>query len=165
MKTLLQIAILFYFAGTVDAQTGIISTYAGNGAANPPRAGDGGSATAAVVPGGSGYGCLNKYGDMFFCQSNNHTVRKITASGIISTIAGTGSLGFSGDGGPATAAKFYYPNGCATDSFNNLYICDSRNNRIRRIDASTGNINTFAGNGTSVNSGDGGPATAATFSA
>src|SRR5204862_8328112 len=76
-----------------------------------------------------------------------------------------GSLGFSGDGGPATAAALYNPTGVALDGAGNLFIADGGNQRIRRVDAGTGTITTVAGNGTSGVSGDGGPATAAALDA
>ncbi len=120
--------------------------------------GDGGPATAAEF-------FLNKIavdstGNLFMVTQGNH-VRKIDTSGVISTVAGTGVAGFSGDGGPATAAQLNAPTDIATDAGNNLYIVD--NNRIRKIAAATGVITTVAGNGTVGFSGDGGPATSASI--
>jgi hypothetical protein len=87
-------------------------------------------------------------------------VLKVDVSGIIHSIAGVGSIGFSGDGGPATAANFYFPYDITVDDAANIYVCDVMNSRIRKISTS-GVITTVAGNGTTTSSGDGGPATAA----
>jgi len=87
-------------------------------------------------------------------------IRKIAPTGIISTIAGTYTSGFSGDGGPATSAKLHFPAGLGVDTSGNLYIADARNNRIRKV-TPDGTINTIAGTGASGFSGDDGPATAA----
>ncbi|MEZ5362984.1 MAG: hypothetical protein R2748_11755 [Bryobacterales bacterium] len=83
------------------------------------------------------------------------------ATGIITTVAGNGSRGFSGDGGPATSAELDAPRGLALDATGNLFIADQSNHRIRRVDAATGIITTIAGNGSAEFSGDGGPATSA----
>ncbi len=91
---------------------------------------------------------------------DNDAIRKVNTAGIITTIAGGGGPGYSGDGGPATDARLDMPGGVAVDGRGNIYIDDLRNNRIRRID-STGKITTYAGNGISGIDGDGGPATAA----
>ncbi len=138
---------------------GIITTYAGTGAA--AYGGDGGPATAAQLKNPSGV-ALDTMGNLYISDANNHRIRKITPSGIISTFAGTGSAGFSGDGGPATAAQIVFSDGIAADRYGNVYIPDPSNHRIRRIDAS-GLISTFAGNGSIGSTGDGGAATAATI--
>jgi hypothetical protein len=102
-------------------------------------------------------------GNIFFVDGQSR-VRKITAStGIITTVAGNGTFGYSGDGGPATAAAFNQPYYLALDAADNIYVADSRNNCIRKVTAATGDISTVAGNGTMGYSGDGGPATAAEF--
>jgi sugar lactone lactonase YvrE len=85
------------------------------------------------------------------------------AAGTINTVAGKGGLGFSGDGGPAASAQLSSPNGLAVDKAGNLFIVDAGNHRVRKVDTS-GNISTVAGNGNSGFSGDGGPASGATFS-
>ena len=84
------------------------------------------------------------------------------AQGLVTAVAGNGSIGFSGDGGPATSATLGLPNGLAADSAGNFYIVDAINNRIRKVDTS-GIIRTVAGNGFPLFSGDGGPATSAGF--
>ncbi len=138
---------------------GTITTIAGSTAAG--YAGDGGSATAAILNNPSGI-AIDKTGNLFIADCYNNRIRKIDTSGIISTIAGNGSFGFSGDGGPATSAKLYLPISVATDSAGNLYIADKGNHSIRKINSS-GIITTIAGTGTLGYTGDGGPATAAKF--
>ncbi|NDC40531.1 MAG: hypothetical protein EBZ77_03125, partial [Chitinophagia bacterium] len=124
-------------------------------------AGDSGAATAASL--NRPYGIVqDAAGNIYFSEEGNNIIRKVDASGTISTFAGTGSYGFSGDGGPASAATFNYPYGLARDAAGNLYIADNVNNKIRKITAG-GIISTFAGTGTSGSSGDGGAATAATL--
>jgi hypothetical protein len=99
-------------------------------------------------------------GNLYIADLNNYRIRKVSAGGIITTVAGTGTPGFSGDGGPATAAELSGPQGVAVDGPGNLYIADTGNSRVRRISFS-GIITTVAGNGTSGYSGDGGLATGA----
>jgi len=102
---------------------------------------------------------------VFIADYFNSRVRKVTIStGIITTFAGTGTGSYSGDGGAATAAALYYPQGVTFDAAgSNLYIADRYNHRIRKVSVSTGIITTFAGTGAGSYSGDNGPATAATF--
>ncbi len=107
---------------------------------------------------------MDKSGNIYFTDSDNSRVRKINTGGIISTIAGNGIQGYSGDGGPANSAELYVPNGIAVTGSGIVYFSDSYNERIRMVDHS-GIISTIAGNGTMGNSGDGGPATAAELSA
>jgi sugar lactone lactonase YvrE len=102
-------------------------------------------------------------GDLYVADRDNGAVRKIGRDGLISTVAGTGSRGYSGDGGPAVKARLDQPQGFAFDKAGNLYVSDSANNRVRRIDR-TGVITTVAGNGRHGYSGDGGPATKARLS-
>jgi hypothetical protein len=139
--------------------SGIISTIAGTGTQG--HTGDGGLATAAQIRYPRGL-TVSPSGDLVFAEEFGHTIRKINSSGIISTIAGTGVGGFSGDGGAATAAQLYYPQNPSYDSNGNLYIADYTNNRIRKIDGS-GIITTIAGTGTSASTGDGGQATLASL--
>lgn len=102
-------------------------------------------------------------GNLFFAEQTGHRVRKLGPDGTITVVAGTGTAGFSGDGGPATSAMFNRPEGLAVDTAGNVYVADSLNHRIRRI-SSTGTITTFAGNGAPGSLGDGGPATSASLS-
>ncbi|MDP9442618.1 MAG: hypothetical protein M3P34_10680, partial [Actinomycetota bacterium] len=100
-------------------------------------------------------------GNLYIVESSGGRVRKVTPSGAISTVAGNGGQGFSGDGGPAVSATLFHPEGIAADAAGNLFIADSINHRIRRVDAGTGIITTFAGAGVEGDGGDGGPATSA----
>src|SRR5262249_44925499 len=102
-------------------------------------------------------------GNLYIADLNNNRIRKVDAAGIISTVAGNGTFGYSGDGGPATSAQLNSAAGVALDGAGNLYIADFRNQRIRKVDAA-GTITTVAGNGTSGYSGDGGPAISAQLS-
>jgi sugar lactone lactonase YvrE len=136
---------------------GIISTFAGTGTGG--YSGDGGQATAAKLNQPSGIAC-DAFGNIYIADDFNYRVRKVTTSGIITTIAGNGTTGFSGDGGQATAAELGLPGEVAFDASGNLYIVDSGNNRIRKV-TTTGIISTIVGNGTGGFSGDGGSATAA----
>jgi len=103
---------------------------------------------------------VDAVGNVFVVDHLNHRVRKISPAGVITTVAGTGLNGNTGDGGPATAAQLSYPRGVALDADGNLLIADAGNHRIRRVDSS-GTITTVAGSGLAGSSGDGGPATVA----
>jgi sugar lactone lactonase YvrE len=145
----------------IDAQTGNISTVAGNG--SPGYAGDGGLATQAMISAPAGL-VLDGAGTIYFVDSGNHAVRRVDAfSGIITTIAGTGVQGYTGDAGPATAARLSLPQGLVFDSARNLYIADTGNNAVREVDALSGIIRTIAGTGVGGFSGDNILATAATL--
>lgn len=148
-----------YFIRKVST-TGIISTIAGTGVAG--YSGDGGPATSAMF-GHVFQMAIDNGGNIFFADQRNNNIRKISAGGMISTVAGDGNHAFYGDGGPATAAAMKWPSGIAVDDDGNLYIADSRNQRVRFVNAA-GIISTIAGNGTPGYSGDGGAATAATVS-
>jgi hypothetical protein len=148
-----------YRVRKVTASTGVISTVAGTGTGG--YSGNGGAATSAKISQPMGL-ALDAASNVYFADWGNAVIREVTAStGNISTVAGSGSNGFSGDGGPATAAKLYYPYGVAVDTAGNIYIADDVNNRIRKVTASTGNISTVAGNGAGGYSGDGGAAASA----
>ncbi|RAU81966.1 NHL domain-containing protein [Pontibacter arcticus] len=138
---------------------GIISTIAGTGVNG--STGDGGQAVNAQISGPIGI-TLDNSGNIYFAEYQSNKIRKISTSGIITTVAGNGTAGFSGDGGPATSASLYYPWSVAVDAAGNLLITYYQNNRIRKV-ATNGIISTFAGNGTAVSGGDGGPATSASF--
>jgi len=121
--------------------------------------GDGGSATDASLD----YRCgvaTDLTGNLYITDTYNQRIRKVAVDGMISLVAGNGNAGYSGDGTAATNASLYYPAGVAVDSAGTLYIADSANNRVRKVDAS-GTIATVAGNGSPGYSGDGGPATEA----
>ena len=141
-----------------DTASGKIYTMAGNGTQG--YSGDGGPAIAAEI-GGSWAVSVDASDNVYF--TDNQCIRKINTSGIITTFAGNGTQGYSGDGGLATSAELYNPLGIAVDLSGNVYITDNSNNRIRKVNTS-GIISTFAGNGIAGYSGDGGPATAAKLS-
>ncbi len=139
--------------------TGTMLTVAGDGVAG--YTGDGGPATDAELSSPDGI-AVDAAGNVFFTQYGDDVVREIHAgTGVITTVAGNGKQGSSGDGGPATSAELYGPSGVAVDSLGNLFIADSVNFRIRKVTSATGAITTVAGNGTEGASGDGGPATSA----
>ncbi|MCB4792410.1 MAG: carboxypeptidase regulatory-like domain-containing protein [Elusimicrobia bacterium] len=135
----------------------VITTFAGTGTYG--YSGDGGLAASARLYNPKGVAVDNNSGVVYICDSNNHRIRKVNASGIISTFAGTGTAGFSGDGSLATSAELDTPYGVAVDTSGNVYISDQGNNRIRKVNTSS-TIATFAGGGTG-GLGDGGPATSA----
>jgi sugar lactone lactonase YvrE len=150
--------------------TGIITTVAGSGptgSGNGDFAGDGGPATSARLD-TPFWVAFDASGDLFIADVSNNRVRKVdAATGIITTVAGSGPArtgGFSGDGGPATSARFDEPDGFTLDASGNLFIADANNNRVRKVAAATGIITTVAGTGPSGFSGDGGPATSAQLS-
>lgn len=145
----------------VSKADGTISTFAGTGVAG--FSGDGGQATAAQLTNPSGV-AFDGAGNLLIADRWNHRLRKVDVStGVITTVAGTGVAGTAGDGGPASAAELYHPYGVAVDGAGNVFITEQVSNRVRRIDAATGLVSTFAGNGDTGYSGDGGPATAATM--
>jgi hypothetical protein len=137
------------------AQLGIINTVAGNGTIG--YSGDGGPATSGQIGGNSGIG-FDKQNNYYFVEAN-HTIRKVSSVGILSTIAGNGSPGFGGDGGAATSAILHRPLFVAIGKHDDLFFTDAQNNRVRKIDAATGVITTIAGNGIGGYAGDGLPAT------
>jgi adhesin/invasin len=135
--------------------SGIITTIAGTG--TPGSGGDGGQATAAQL--NNPYGlALDSAGNLYIADAFNFKIRRVDPSGVITTYAGTGTPGSTGDGGQAAAATFQQPFALAVDSAGNLYVSDASANRIRKITASTGVITTFGGTGGANYSGDGGPA-------
>jgi hypothetical protein len=135
--------------------SGTVTTVAGNG--SPGFSGDGGPATNASLDGLRGV-AVDAAGNLYIADWVNPRVRKVSTSGTITTVAGSGTYGFSGDGGPATNAALSSPQGVALDAAGNLYIADAHNSRVRKVSTS-GTITTVAGNGTFGFSGDGGPAT------
>lgn len=140
----------------IDA-AGIYTIFAGAGPGG--YSGDGGPATAALMDDPLGM-CADKYGNIYVAEEINSVIRKINTSGIITTVAGNGTPGYGGDGGPATAAQLNSPQSVKVDTAGNIYITDRGNYVVRKVNTS-GIITTFAGNNTVGYSGDGGPATAA----
>ncbi|MFN6118364.1 MAG: LamG-like jellyroll fold domain-containing protein [Actinomycetes bacterium] len=136
---------------------GIVTTVAGTG--TPGFSGDGGPATNAQLDAPAGM-AIDASGNLFIADAGNSRIRMVSPTGIISTVAGTGVRGSSGDGGPASEAQFLSPTGLAIDTSGNLYVADAHADRVRRV-AADGTIATLAGIGTPGFSGDGGPATAA----
>jgi sugar lactone lactonase YvrE len=137
----------------VSASTGLISTVAGTGVGG--FNGDGITAISAELNSPFGV-ALDSSGNIYISDLGNERIRKVSVStGLISTVAGIGTPGYNGDGIAATSAEFYFPSGIAVDSAGNIYIADYVNQRIRKVDASTGLISTMAGNG-DVNGGTGG---------
>ncbi len=139
--------------------SGVISTVAGIGGSGGYN-GDGGQATAAQLNTCTDM-TFDAAGNMYIADYTGQRIRKVNTSGVISTIAGTGTVGYSGDNGPATAALLNYPYGIAINSAGEIFFSDRYNNRIRKIDVS-GIITTIAGTGAATYTGDNGPATAAT---
>jgi len=152
-----------YIADTINFRIrkvsagGIITTVAGTGTEG--FSGDGGSATSARLSTVSGL-AMDAVGNLFIADTGNSRIRKVSAGGTITTVAGTATGGFSGDGGLAPLAQLRVPYGVAVDLSGNLFIADTGNQRIRKVSGS-GIITTVAGNGTEGLSGDGGLATAA----
>jgi uncharacterized protein (TIGR03437 family) len=138
--------------GTSSPPTFRIETVAGSG-----LNGDQGPAIAAQISSIQGI-AMDRFGNLFLSDTDNHRVRRVSSSGIITTVAGTGVAGFCGDGGAATAAQLNLPYGLAIDYNGNLYIADLGNQRVRRV-AADGTITTVAGEGRRVSSPDGFPAT------
>jgi len=142
------------------APNGIISTVAGTNGAG--FSGDGGSATNAQLK--SPYdAAVGASGNLFIADTSNNRIREVAPNGVITTMTGTNASGFAGDGGSATIAKLSSPHGLAVDASGNLFIADTSNNRIRKVD-NTGLITTVAGNGNGAYAGDGGPAASASLS-
>ena len=150
-----------FWRGVSVAQTGVITTIVGNGAAS--FNGDGGPGTSTELTYPSGV-AVDSGGNVFIADRGNWRVRLWTRrSGAVTTIAGSALPGFGGDGGPGTSARLSRPDGVAVDGAGNVYISDSSNFRVRAWNASTGDITTIVGNGVSGFSGDGGPGTSASL--
>ncbi len=158
INTFLAFSVLFLSASAeLRAQT--ISAYCGTGTRG--YTGDGSAAASAecFAPLGIAAG---SFGNVYFCDQGNNVIRHIDASGIVTTIAGTGAVGYSGDGGPATAAEVNQPTSLAVDAYGNVFFTDDGNNVIRKI-SNAGIISTVAGTGTAGYGGDFGPASTAMF--
>ena len=145
----------------IDRKTQIITTVAGTGGAG--YSGDGGPATEATMD--NLYSLtLDTNGDIYIVDRLNSVIRKVDANtGIITTVAGTGEKGYSGDGGPGTQARMREPNDCFLDGKRGLLIADIQDQRIRRLELDSGIITTFAGDGKLSREGDGRPATEASL--
>lgn len=143
----------------VDAVTGVITTIAGTGMAG--FSGDSNAATLAQLNAPIDVE-VDRQGNVFIADYSNQRIRKIDkATGVITTVAGIGTAGFSGDGGNALQAELNFPTGIALDDAGNIYIADKNNDRIRKVTVATGLITTIAGSATASGLGDGGAATAA----
>ena len=156
-----RLALVIVAAAAATQAPATIATVAGTGV--PGEAGDGGPATAAQIVHPRGV-AIAPGGGFVFADAFGHTVRRVLPDGTITTVAGTGTAGFSGDGGPATQAELDQPHGVAFAASGTLLVADALNNRIRAISPG-GTISTVAGTGAHGFSGDGGPATGATLSA
>ena len=143
----------------VDLHAGTIRTVAGTG--RRAFGGDGGPAAAASLDGARAVD-VDRHGNLYICEREGNRIRRLDArTGTIRTIAGTGAAGYSGDGGPALTATFREPKWVAVAEDDAVYVVDTENHCVRRIDASTGRIATVAGRGERGGRGDGGPPTAA----
>ncbi len=145
----------------IDPATGAIETIAGLGVRG--YSGDGGPATRAMLNAPTDV-AIDAAGNVVISDTGNERIRRVDmGTGLISTLAGNGTEGYSGDLGPAAAATLHGPHGVCVDRAGNLYVADSEGHRIRRVDAVTGEIRTVAGTGDEGESGDGGPAIKAAF--
>ena len=141
--------------------TGNLSVFAGDGTQG--FSGDEGPAISAQLDSPQGV-AVDAAGNLFIADTHNHRIRRVDAtSGLITTVAGTGIAGYSGDGALATSARLNNPVAVAVDASGNLFIADANNNRIRKVSSSAGTIATVAGDGVQGNTGDGGPASAASI--
>jgi len=167
-RQVVDIAGNIYFADTdnhsvwkIDALSGAIIRVAGTGTSG--FSGDGGPATQAKLDNPTGV-CVDAAGNVYVADTNNNRLRKVTMGGTITTVAGTGTTGYSGDGGPAINAQLGTPQGLALDSLGNLYIAQKAEHVIRKIALPSGIISRVAGTGSSGYSGEGGPAVDAKLS-
>jgi glucose/arabinose dehydrogenase len=134
---------LLPFCFKTHAQAYIINTFAGDHVAG--YSGDGFAATSAELNQPWGV-AVDRAGNVYIAEYNNHRIRKVSTTGIITTVAGNGTNGFSGDGFAATSAQLNFPTGVAVDSAGNIYIADEDNQRIRKVNTA-GIISTYAGSG------------------
>ena len=141
----------------LDLRSGTISTFAGTG--EKIGSGDGGPASEAGINGARAV-CGDGQGNIYICEREGNSVRKVDRGGTITTVSGTGEKGYSGDGGPAAQATFNGPKAIRCDGAGNIYVVDTENHSVRRIDSASGVVTTVAG-GRRGGGGDGGPATMA----
>lgn len=139
------------FKVTKVTPAGVKTTYAGTGSSG--YSGDGGPATAADLAGVTGV-AMDIFGNLYIATFDDPHIRVVDFAGNINTFAGTGAVGFGGDGGPAISATFSQPYGCAVDGAGNVYVADPTDRRIRKIDIASGNISTIAGTGVTGYNGD-----------
>ena len=162
MRSRYYLPVLLFMAsaiGTQQVQAQVITTFAGTGSAG--YSGDSGLSYHAKLNGCTGM-AVDGAGNVYIADKNNNVVRKVSTAGIITTFAGTGAAGYSGNGGQATLAKLNKPYSAATDAAGNVYIADNNNNVVRVVSAS-GIISTYAGNDTAGYNGDGIPASHASL--
>jgi hypothetical protein len=160
MKRHLLFCLAFFNCASLRAADWTISSFAGNG--QQGHSGDGGPATEAQIDNPFGV-VRGPGGAIWFCEYTGQRIRRVAPDGTISTIAGTGKKGYSGDGGPALEATFNLPHELRFDAAGDLFIVDMTNHAVRKIDMKTRVITTIAGNGKPGYSGDGGPAKDAQF--
>ena len=157
-----QVLLLLMVFCAVNVRGQIITTIAGSG--HNVHSGDNGLATNSSIT-DAGFGVFDKFGNYYFVEGAGNRIRKISIDGNITTFAGTGVYGFGGDSGPATAARFRAPKQIAVDTVGNVFITDDGNSRVRKVDISTGFINTIAGDGSMGYFGENVPATDAQIGA
>lgn len=151
------VCLLIGFSLVAAAEPGGLLIRTSVGVGEKGYAGDGGPSARALLNNPFDV-AFDANGNLYLSDTFNHCVRRVDArSGTITTVAGTGEKGFSGDGGPATKARLDEPYGLALDKAGNVFIVDRLNGRVRRVDAGTGVITTVAGDGSKTDSGDGGP--------
>lgn len=162
MFALLRWLLIAVLAPNFAGAAWTIATFAGTGVAG--FSGDGGPATAAQI--NDPYGLVRgPDGALWFCEHNGHRIRRVAPDGTITTVAGNGKKGYTGDGGPALEASLNLPHELRFDHAGNIFIADMANNVVRKIDAQTRVITTFAGTGRKGYTGDGGAAGTATLNA
>ncbi len=153
-----SIAIVLLLIAVAGRANEPISTFAGSG--EKGHSGDGGQATNAKL--NNPFGVVRgPDGALYICDTDNHVIRKVARDGIITPVAGNGTRGYSGDGGPALKAQLNEPYEVRFDKMGNMFFVERLNHLVRRVDAKTGVITTIAGTGKAGFSGDGGPAIAA----
>jgi hypothetical protein len=161
LNTIKKFFLALFMGAAMISNSQTITTSCGTSTSG--YSGDNGPASSATIHAINGQVSFDVNGNLYFADTYSHAIRRIDKNtGVITTIAGTGTLGFSGDGGAATSAQLHYPGGVAVDNNMNIYICDYSNHRIRKV-APSGTITTICGNGTASSTGDGSLAINATI--